>query len=462
MSGVNKVKDDIISIVQNTNDLEMLDKVRSALYSKSLTSKIANAFSDRETTVHHHLDHIANTIMNLKGLDIEEKIKFAEGLKHGYIDIEKLVSGKRVSFKGLIKAPKDLYHFALAVFNELIRYKPNSKGPGEFALAVMSPDIKIDGAGDLKIGNDIIEVKASTVSGGGSLGHDSLSYEKLPNLFKRYGITGGGKKGNTLSLSNFVDILNRGDNELLRDENNLQSFAKKLWRGIFKNYKKINLDDLIAATVGKNRKDIDREFVIAAYKAYQGGSDDAKLQKFQKVMLINQKNQEFQVFNDPKELAKNIKAVDATLLGDQMSRALAPRVNLSSQPVIKPMTIKQTPTVSPNLDQWIEQAVDYFIYTNKEDYELKDQLKTLVAGYITQGIRDYKKIEPLLQAEVDNIRKYNDPNPQEEPTQQQPPVNNTASPAQQQPPVNNTASPVSKSELREALKLVDRLICKYF
>lgn len=426
---LDKIKHEIITGVKNTHDPNLLEKIRAALYSESLSEKIHRAFSDEQVTVQKNLDHIIHTIMKLPGLDVEGKIKFAKGLKDGYINVNKMLSGKRVSFKGLIQAPKELHSFAVKFFNELYTYQPKEKGPAEFALAVMSPHISIEGKGDLKIGDEIIEVKGSTSGGGGSIGEANLSYEELPNIFEKYGIDFEGK---TASLANLVSILKSNPNIPV------QEFATEFWHSVFKTYPEISLDDLIEATVSKNRQKIDHEFVDAAFVAYQGGEK----KKFNQLMLIKQKSQELQVFKNAKDMKGQITAVDATFMGDKVSRQIVPRTNLSRIATKKPETLKKAKQprteITPELQDWIGRFVDYFISKNQEDADLKPQLISKVSDYLLQGISTTAEIDSMLQNEIEDIRASQPAPDASEPA--------TVAPVQQ-PTAPQTELPVSETKI---------------
>ena len=105
----------------------------------------------------------------------EEKFAFIGNLgKKSYVDVGKLMQPGKSSWDSWLS--KD--SFARKLFDRAFgdpRLITDNKGPGEAALAILSPDIKLalGGAGDLEIKGKPIEVKASASakkgSGGGRL-----------------------------------------------------------------------------------------------------------------------------------------------------------------------------------------------------------------------------------------------------------------------------------------------------
>ena len=167
------LRKDIIDQVKKTQDQELLDKIYTVLNKSGLTDRIAGTLK-RETDTEGYVADITKIIIDTDGT-YQEKHAFIEGFPTGYVNIELMLSGRRVKFDELL----DKNAFVRRVFDALKRVTfGTAKGPGEFALAVMSPHIRITGKGDLNIGEQVIEVKASAgkdvSSGGGRLGTPGL------------------------------------------------------------------------------------------------------------------------------------------------------------------------------------------------------------------------------------------------------------------------------------------------
>ena len=353
------LKGKIIDQVQVTDDADLLNRIYSALNSTNLGSRIKKALAKGDNEVKNYLDTIANIIINTPGT-VEEKIRFATGLPDGYVDIKKMVSGQRVHFEDLIvsnrkNAPRS---FILRVMHALRTVgQDQSKGPGEFALAVLSPEIKIFGEGDLKIGNHKIEVKA----GGGRLGATGgaasrqeggggLQSDENYNIISKY-FPGQLQPDQTLGLSTLSTIVKNSKLEPTQ----LKEFANELFGYIFKGKSWVSLTPLINATV--NRDDIRKPFVHAAFLAYKG---PAKKEKFHGIMLMNFDIQELQYFEDFEEMYKNMYAASVSIISSNAGfgpRNILPVANLAPaqiNPVELPMPGVSGPEISAKLADYAE------------------------------------------------------------------------------------------------------------
>ena len=161
-AAVSKLKTDIKNQVDKTSDEELLDKIYTVLNQTNLIDRISGTL-ERETDTSGYVTDLTKLIIDTPGT-YKEKYDFVLGFPHGYINIKAMLSGERVKFDELITGGP----FVFRVFDALkgITFG-TAKGPGEFALAVMSPHIKITGKGDLNIKDKIVEVKANLGKAGG-------------------------------------------------------------------------------------------------------------------------------------------------------------------------------------------------------------------------------------------------------------------------------------------------------
>lgn len=99
---------------------------------------------------------------------VEEKIQFAQTLgKVDHIDTKALLQPLAGWSDWLVGTP-----FATRLFDTMFNMpalKEENKGPGEFALAILSPKITLKGKGDILVGNTPVEVKAGETASGGRL-----------------------------------------------------------------------------------------------------------------------------------------------------------------------------------------------------------------------------------------------------------------------------------------------------
>jgi hypothetical protein len=353
------LKTKIVNQVQVTDDADLLNKIYSALNSTNLGGRIKKALAKGDNEVKSYLDTIANIIVNTPGT-VEEKIRFATGLPEGYIDVNKMVSGQRVHFEDLIvsnrkNTPRD---FILRVFHALRNVGlDQSKGPGEFALAVLSPQIKIFGEGDLKIGNHKIEVKtgggrlgatggsASKEAGGGGLQSDD-NYNIIDQFFP-----GQVPADTTLGIGS----LNKLVKESSLKPTELKKFAQKLFGYIFKGKTWVDLTPLVNAVV--NRDDIRKPYVHAAYQAYRGPE---KKSKFHGIMLMNFDLQELRYFEDFEEMYTNMYSPSVAIISANAGfapRNILPQVDLAPEQVNRvdlPLKGTTGPEINTRLADFVE------------------------------------------------------------------------------------------------------------
>jgi hypothetical protein len=402
------LKTKIVNQVQVTDDADLLNRIYSSLNSTNLGDRIKKALAKGDNEVRNYLDTIANIIVNTPGT-VEEKIRFATGLPEGYIDVKTMVSGKRVHFEDLIvsnrkNTPRD---FIVRVFHALRTVGADqSKGPGEFALAVLSPQIKIFGEGDLKIGNHKIEVKAgggrlgatggaaSRAEGGGGLQSDE-NYAIINEFFP-----GQVAPDVTLGIGSLSKLI--ANSKLPPTE--LKKFGQKLFGYIFKGKTWVDLTPLVNATV--NRDDLTKPYVHAAFLAYKGPEKKAK---FHGIMLMNFDIQELRYFEDFEEMYANAYKTSPAIIS--ANAGFAPR-NILPQVDLAPEKINNVELPPPGLTgpEINAKLADYAeMMARKAKQGRNPQLIAKVATYLQQlwasGQRfTPAKITPLVYAKFPEMR----------------------------------------------------------
>jgi hypothetical protein len=294
--------------VQQTTDTELLNKIYTTLAGTGLQEKLRKALSS-DGDAARHMDRIVQTILETDGT-YEEKNNFIKGYPDGYIDIDLLLSGKSVSFEKLInsKIKGAPVEFARRVFKNLETIKgQKEKGPGEFALAVLSPKLDIWGAGDVKVNDKVIEVKAA----GGRLGSTGfLSHDKVPQIIQGYmEIT----PGQSLGLTEF-------QRKSLTDLNEKQrkALGTELFGYIFKKYPYVDTSELIQKfTKGEP---IHNEYILASYRAYVGPQGK---EKFHGLLLMNFEQGRLKYYEDPKSILDDITGPAVQLIAS--NQQFAPR-----------------------------------------------------------------------------------------------------------------------------------------
>ena len=161
-----QLKDLIVQRLQSEEDRNMLDRIYQALEQSTLDERIKATLGQDEDAA-SRLQIFAGLVMNTEGT-YAEKQQFIDNYTEGYIDTQKLTTPNQIHqyAEWLIGPP-----FVERVFDSLYSYTPQGIGPGEYALAVLSPQIQASGrsaemAGDLVIDGVMCEVKAKQQSGG--------------------------------------------------------------------------------------------------------------------------------------------------------------------------------------------------------------------------------------------------------------------------------------------------------
>ena len=321
-NSVVKLQTDVINQVKKTDDEQLLDRIITVLNQTNLNQKITGTL-ERDTDTKGFSEKLAQIIINTPG-SYKDKKNFIKGYPNGYVDIELMLSGKRVKFENLLTGEK----FVRDVFNELRQITfSTSKGPGEFALAVLSPYIKITGSGDLEINGQLIEVKASAgkevSSGGGRLGTPGLlNHQEVPRLLKKYlpNIDIAKTAPNGIGLKGIVQL------GKTLPPNKRAAFGKALFSSIFGD------ESLASGVISEfaSGNNITKEYIKANYEKYKKDS------QFVGILLMNFALGELQYFSDNEVLLSNIYSPNVYILSKKHqsdgARQILSQVTLKPEP----------------------------------------------------------------------------------------------------------------------------------
>jgi hypothetical protein len=177
---VPQMKKEIVSQVEDTTDFNLLDRVYQVLSHSTNQEKIELAFGKSVNTGNLGptkviIDDMMQQISSLAGTTMQ-KSDFVESLENGTaVNTDALLS-KTSSFAKIFSSK-----FAEDFFMSIANYGRGSKmkGPGEFALAIMSPDIALAEKGDLIINGRHVEVKSALNKSGGRLGEVGANKETI-------------------------------------------------------------------------------------------------------------------------------------------------------------------------------------------------------------------------------------------------------------------------------------------
>jgi hypothetical protein len=292
-----ELKNIIIQRLKTEDDRSMLDKIYQALEKSTLDERIAGALSQDEDA-RSKLKVFAGIVMNTEG-SYTEKQKFIENYSNGFIDVQKLTDSNSIhAFDDWLIGDD----FVKRVFDNLYSYTPQGIGPGEYALAVLSPDIKASGrsadlAGDLVINSVMCEVKARQQSGGRFFDgrKAKMNQRAVENEFNKLGIqVGKGISGKMWAekvrsqvpqseLTVISEIIIKGAFSFLGDDETRK------------------LKDLL---ISGNSNDIKQEWGILSFENYK------RMSKFETMLLLDGPKRHSLYFDDAR-------AVESILIAGQ-------------------------------------------------------------------------------------------------------------------------------------------------
>jgi hypothetical protein len=161
---IQHIKKNIVELLRGVEEGSILQKVLKTLQAGNIDKRIDSAIGS-DIDARNHISAITSAIVDSEA-PLEEKEKFLERFKKGIVNTSKLVDGKLHSFSDIVGPG-----FPTEVFKKLVPgLIAQGIGPGELALASLSPKIKsvgaVGGGGDIVVGNTRVEVKTSVTSGG--------------------------------------------------------------------------------------------------------------------------------------------------------------------------------------------------------------------------------------------------------------------------------------------------------
>jgi hypothetical protein len=219
----NKIQDVVSKLdIEQEKDRELIDqiwRILNADHIQTVIGKLVVKPIADETAMNKEA---ATKVLTQVIYQIESSY---DKIKEFLDDLEKTGSAYDVdSLKKPINALSNVFKsdIGYTVFKTLLPYGvgSNKKGPGEFALAMLSDRVQLsDTTGDVVIDGELVEVKASkseTSSGGGRLGMGGMAQLKARDILLRYKeiiptvashIEDANNK--TLGITNFVKYLNQ-------------------------------------------------------------------------------------------------------------------------------------------------------------------------------------------------------------------------------------------------------------
>lgn len=391
---VSKLKTDIKQQVDKTSDAELLDRIYTVLNKSSLSGRIANILN-RDTDTQGFTDMITNIIIDTPG-SYQEKFDFINAFPTGYVDIEKMLSGERVKFTELLTGTE----FVQKVFERLKRETfGTAKGPGEFALAVMSPHIRITGKGDLNIGKRVIEVKASAgkevSSGGGRLGTPgSLQSDDVQKIIE---------KNLKVRLADVAPGGNLGLGGLTKLASTLTSarrtaFGQELFDYIF--HGTADTSELVSTFASGG--DLRDAWVSTNYASYQNETG------FDGIMIMNFALGELHYFKQVNDLVKHVyNAIGVYLVSkDKAAQARQILTQVTLAPFKEPPVVVPVAAPEAKNKEYQQQVIDFAnqlaAKNNIKDPAVIGQIVHLTTDALQQGIEP-DKILKLVKSQIPQL-----------------------------------------------------------
>ena len=388
-AAVSKLKTDIKNQVDKTDDEDLLDRIFTVLNKSNLTDRIAGTLS-RETDTQGYVADLTKLIIDTPGT-YQEKHDFILGFPHGYVDIEKMLSGERVRFEDLLTGGE----FVHRVFDALKQVTfGTAKGPGEFGLAVLSPHIKITGKGDLNIGKKTIELKANVGASGGRLGTPgSLAYENVSAIIAKYtGLPEAKLKSDNLGLGGLVKLTAN------LDAGKRQKLGKELFDYIFGGV--VDVGHLVSALVAGDEATLKKAYTATNYLHYQ------KETGFEGVMLMNFQKQELKYYTDPAMMADEVYEPGVYIISkDKAFQARQILCQVTLRPFKEPPLV--VPTAAATTDKESQSTVEQFAQQLAAKNKITDpavigQIATLTQTALSNGVPS-NKIMALLKKEIPQL-----------------------------------------------------------
>jgi DNA-binding ferritin-like protein (Dps family) len=158
------IKKVIIDMIKTTEEGTVLNQVLKVLEAGNIGDRIAQVVGT-DADAKGFIKQISDTIIQ-SDASIEQKNAFLERFPKGILDVGVLLNGKNNTFDDLVGPG-----FPAELLSELsVRLTSQGVGPGEVALAIMSPKVKWSGreagGGDVLVNGRPVEVKTRVSSGG--------------------------------------------------------------------------------------------------------------------------------------------------------------------------------------------------------------------------------------------------------------------------------------------------------
>lgn len=298
------LKDLIVQRLQSEDDRNMLDRIYQALEQSTLDERIQATLGQDEDAA-SRLQIFAGLVMNTEG-SYAEKQQFIDSYTEGYIDTQKLTTPNQIhQYEEWLIGPP----FVERVFDSLYTYTPQGIGPGEYALAVLSPNIQASGrsaemAGDLVIDGVMCEVKAKQQSGGrwSDNRKAKMNIRATEQAFNKLGIEVGKGISGLMFARDIRPNLEAAD---------IANLAKIIVKNAFAFVNDNEAGGLVQALESGDGRQIAHEWGMLSYENYQ------RMSNFETMLLLDGPKRHSLYFSDVNAVSGVINAGQPYLVGPE-------------------------------------------------------------------------------------------------------------------------------------------------
>lgn len=287
---VNSLKKAIVDLLKDTQEGTVLNQVLKVLQAGNIDERIASVVGT-DSDAKQFINQITDAIIK-SDASIAQKNAFLERFPKGIIDVGAMMDGGEHSFEELVGAG-----FPTELLKDLsVRLTSQGVGPGEVALAIMSPKIKWSGrevgGGDILVNGKPVEVKTRVSSGGRWL-NTRKSNMNLPAIKQAIEASTGLEIPARLNVDNWVNVYRPNI-----DAKTLPKVAQTIADGIFNG---VPNEDYKEMLMKGDTQDIIDEHLRTGYNNYK------TLSGFEGILLMDLPTERIQYFTDYDDMQDLIK-----------------------------------------------------------------------------------------------------------------------------------------------------------
>ena len=285
-----RLKKVIVDLLKTTDEGSVLNQVLKVLQAGNIDERISKIVGT-DADARQFIGQITDAIIK-SDASIEQKNAFLEKFPSGILNAKMLVDGKEHSFEELVGPG-----FPTELLKDLTtRLTSQGVGPGEVALAIMSPNVKWSGrdvgGGDILVNGKPVEVKTRVSSGGRWL-NTRKSNMNLPAIKQAIEEASGLEIPARLSVDNWVNVYRPNI-----DPKALPKVAQTIADGIFNGVENGQYKEML---MKGDVSDIIDEHLRTGFNNYK------KLSGFEGILLMDLPTERTQYFKDYDSMADAIK-----------------------------------------------------------------------------------------------------------------------------------------------------------